>query len=524
VSTTAEPAAGPDRPQREVLLAFSAMMLATLLAALDQTVVATALPQIVTDLHGFDQLSWVVSAFLVAATVTVPLYGKLSDLYGRRRMFVVSITIFLLGSALCGAAQTMGQLIAFRALQGVGAGGLLPLAQAAIADLFSPRERGRYQGYIGSMWATAAVAGPLLGGTLTDAASWRWIFFINLPLGALALVVVLRTMHAPAQVTQHRVDYAGAAVLSVAIGCLLLACTWGGTTYPWGSAEVIGTGLGGLVLLVAFVAIERRVREPLLPLGLFRLSIFTVSALGGLVVGAVLFAVSIYVPVFSQGVQGISATSSGVILIPFSLGWVVAATLTGQLISRTGRYQPFPIVGGVFILVGLVCLALLGQDWPAASVSGILVVTGFGMGMTFQPYVIATQNAVDPANLGIATATIQFFRSMGGSIAVAALGTLLANRLATELAGRLGAAAASRGDTDRLLGSGGGGAVGVPSRVAAGIQSSLADALHVVFLATVPLGVAALVLAFALKERPLRTWSARDAESEAPAEPERRAA
>src|SRR5690349_6251680 len=402
------------RSQRQVLVAFAAVMLATLLAAMDQTIVATALPRIAADLQGFNNLSWVVTAYLLSTTVTVPLYGKLSDLYGRRRLFVVSISIFLVGSALCGTSQSMGELIAFRALQGVGAGGLIPLAQAAIADLFSPRERGRYQGYIGSMWATAAIAGPLLGGTLTDAASWRWIFFINLPLGVLALVVVLRTMRAPAQVTHHRVDYVGAAVLSVAIGCLLLACTWGGTTYPWGSAEVLGTGLGGLVLLGAFLAIERRVEEPLLPLGLFRLSIFTVSALGGLVVGAVLFAVSIYVPVFSQGGQGVSATSSGVILIPFSLGWVVAATLTGQLISRTGRYRPFPIVGGAFILAGLVSLTLLGQDWPPASVSAILAVTGFGMGMTFQPYVIATQNAVDPANLGIATATIQFFRSMGG--------------------------------------------------------------------------------------------------------------
>jgi EmrB/QacA subfamily drug resistance transporter len=501
-----------SRPQREVLLAFSAMMLATLLAALDQTVVATALPQIVTDLHGFEELSWVVSAFLVAATVTVPLYGKLSDLYGRRRMFVVSISIFLLGSALCGAAQSMGQLVAFRALQGVGAGGLLPLAQAAIADLFSPRERGRYQGYIGSMWATAAVAGPLLGGSLTDAASWRWIFFINLPLGALALAVVLRTMRAPAEVRQHRIDYAGAAVLSVAITGLLLACTWGGTTYPWGSAQVLVAGLGGVALAVLFVWIERRAVEPLLPLSLFREGIFSVSTAGGFVVGAIIFAVSIYVPVFSQGVQRISATSSGVILIPFSLGWVAAATTTGQLISRTGRYRPFPILGSLFILGGLSLLALLDAGWSPGSVAAILVVIGVGMGMTFQPYVIATQNAVEVANLGIATATIQFFRSMGGSLAVAALGTLLANRLAHELQARLGAGA-SRVDTDRLLGGGG----SVPSGLSGGVQAALADALHSVFVASVPLGLVALGLALGLRELPLRTWAGRDAEDGAAA-------
>ena len=492
------------------------MMLATLLAALDQTVVATALPQIVTDLHGFSELSWVVSAFLVAATVTVPLYGKLSDLYGRRRMFVVSISIFLLGSLLCGLAQSMGQLIAFRALQGVGAGGLLPLAQAAIADLFSPRERGRYQGYIGSMWATAAVAGPLLGGTLTDAASWRWIFFINLPLGAVALVVVLRTMRAQANVREHTIDYAGAAVLSVAITALLLACTWGGTTDPWGSVEVLATGIGGLVLAGVFIAIERRVAEPLIPLALFHGRTFSVSTAGGFVIGAIIFAVSIYVPVFSQGVQNISATSSGVILIPFSLGWVAAATVTGQLISRTGRYRLFPIAGSVFILGGLGMLTLLGQGTPPAAVGGILVITGIGMGMTFQPYIIATQNAVEVSNLGIATATIQFFRSMGGSIAVAALGTLLANRLATELQAQLGAARAARVDTDRLLGGG----ANVPGGLSGGVQAALSDALHVVFVASVPLGVVALLLAFALPELPLRTWPGRD--STAPSKDEAR--
>src|SRR4029077_13643110 len=243
VSGTGEPT---PLTQRQVLLAFSAMMLATLLAALDQTVVATALPQIVTDLHGFSDLSWVVSAFLVAATVTVPLYGKLSDLYGRRRMFVVAISIFLVGSALCGAAQSMGQLIAFRAIQGVGAGGLLPLSQAAIADLFSPRERGRYQGYIGSMWATAAVAGPLLGGTLTDAASWRWIFLINLPLGAVALIVVLKTMRMPYVPRDHTIDYAGALALVVGVTAVLLASAWGGTSFAWDSPQVIGAGVIGV--------------------------------------------------------------------------------------------------------------------------------------------------------------------------------------------------------------------------------------------------------------------------------------
>src|SRR3954451_17365939 len=248
------------------LVTFGAIMLATLLAALDQTIVATALPKIVSDLNGFEHLSWVVTAYLLASTVTVPLYGKLSDLYGRRALFLFAISIFLAGSALCGAAQSMGQLIAFRALQGIGAGGLIPLSQAAIADLFPPRERGRYQGYISGMWAIAAVAGPLLGGTLADHASWRWIFYINLPLGALALVVVLRTMKAQSQIREHRIDYVGAALLSGAITAILLATVWGGTSYRWGSWEVIGTAIAGVVLAVAFGFVERRAPEPLLPL------------------------------------------------------------------------------------------------------------------------------------------------------------------------------------------------------------------------------------------------------------------
>src|SRR3954451_12766505 len=260
---------GMGPPNRTVLVAFSGIMLATLLAALDQTIVATALPSIVTDLSGFDHLSWVVTAYLLASTVTVPLYGKLSDLYGRRRLFVVAISIFIAGSALCGLAQSMGELIAFRALQGLGAGGLLPLSQAAIADLFSPRERGRYQGYVGAMWATAAVAGPLLGGTLTDHASWRWIFFINVPLGAIALVVVMRTMRMRFEARPHRIDFLGAAVLSAAITGLLLACVWGGTTYPWGSWQILLAAGAGLVLLVVFLALERRAAEPLRTLELF---------------------------------------------------------------------------------------------------------------------------------------------------------------------------------------------------------------------------------------------------------------
>jgi EmrB/QacA subfamily drug resistance transporter len=452
------------RSQRQVLVAFAAIMLATLLAALDQTIVATALPKIAADLHGFDDLSWVVTAYLLSTTVTVPLYGKLSDLYGRRRLFVVSISVFLLGSALCGAAASMGELIAFRTLQGIGAGGLIPLSQAAIADLFSPRERGKYQGYIGAMWATAAVAGPLAGGSLTDSVSWRWIFFINLPLGILALVVVVKTMKLPFSVREHSIDYPGAALLSVGVTAALLALAWGGTTYPWGSAEVLGAAMVAVLGLAAFLAVERRAPEPLLPLRLFRLRVVAVSTSASLLIGAVLFGITIYMPVYAQEVLHTSATSSGVILIPLSLGWVVASMIGGQLVARTGRYKAFPLIGSVLVLIGTLLLTRLDADSSRATVSAYLVVIGLGMGTMFQVFVIASQNRVDPGELGVATAAIQFSRSLGGSVAVAALGALL---------------------------------------VAKG--HDIQAGTHAVFVAIVPLAALIVLLAVALPELPLRT-------------------
>jgi EmrB/QacA subfamily drug resistance transporter len=474
-------------------------MLATLLAALDQTIVATALPQIVGDLHGFQHLSWVVTAYLVSSTVAIPIYGKLSDLYGRRRMFLVAITIFLVGSALCGIAASMNQLIAFRALQGLGAGGLIPLSQAAIADLFPPRERGRYQGFIGAVWAVASVAGPLLGGTLTDTASWRWIFFINLPLGAFAFVVVARTMRRQTEVRQHKIDYLGAAVLSAGVIGILLASVWGGTTYPWDSAAVIVTGLGGFVLLALFVAIERRVSEPLLSLGLFRVHDVAVSSLASVVIGAVLFGVTIYVPVFVQGVLGGSATNSGIVLMPLSLAWVASSIVSGQLVSRTGRYRAYPIIGSLLVLLGFIGLALVGADSSRVTVVLPLIVIGAGMGLMVQVYILAAQNAVNPAQIGVTTSTLQFFRSMGGTLTVAAMGALLTNRLTSELGDRLGSRA-GRVDPDRLLQGG----ARIPRDLLDQTREALAAAIHSVFVVGIPVALAGVVIALALRERPLR--------------------
>ncbi len=485
--------------RRELLVSFSGMMLATLLAALDQTIVATALPRMVGDLGGFERLSWVVTAYLIASTVTIPLYGKLSDLYGRRRLMAISVSIFVLGSLLCGIAQTMDQLVIARGLQGVGAGGLIPLSQAAIADLFPPRERGRYLGFIGAVWAIAAVSGPLLGGTLTDHASWRWIFFINLPLGALALAVVLRNMPRVSERREHSIDWAGAGVLTVGLTALLLACVWGGTTYPWASPQVLVTGLGGLALVTLFVAIQRRVAEPLLPLGLFRSKNLTIATLGCLIIGAVLFGVTVYAPVFVQSVLGASATSSGVILMPMALTWVVVVFLIGQLIARTGRYKVFPVCGSVVVVGGLAVLAQVDVDTSRLTVAVALGMLGLGMGISLQPYLIAGQNAVASADIGVATSSMQFARSMGGSLAVAALGTLLVNRVASELSARLGAAS-ERVDVERLLqGSG-----RVPAELLAGTRGALAESLATVFLAVGVLALAGVVVAFALEERPLR--------------------
>jgi EmrB/QacA subfamily drug resistance transporter len=446
--------------------------------------------------------------------VTVPLYGKLSDLYGRKRLFIVSISIFLIGSALCGAAQTMNQLIAFRALQGLGAGGLIPLTFAVIGDLFSPRERGRYQGLTGAMWGIAAVAGPLLGGVLTDHASWRWIFYINLPIGGIALVVVATTMHIRFQRRDHAIDYAGMALLSAATVCLLLGAVWGGQSYPWLSWQVDGLLALGAVLAVIFVAVEQRAAEPILPLHLFKNPVVAVSNAAGFLVGGALLVALVYIPLYVQGVIGDSATSSGVVLIPLMLGWVVTSIASGLVISRTGRYRLFPISGTLLVVVGFWMLTRLDSGSSLVEATEDMLVIGLGMGLMFQTYTLAVQNAVPPREMGIASAAVQFFRSIGGTFAVAAFGTILTTRLNTNLSARLGSDA-SRVNPQRLLASPDS-VHTLPPHLVEGVRLSLADALHSVFLVALPLVGLALVLSFVLKELPLRTERGIEATEVAP--------
>ena len=405
------------------------LIIAMLLAQLDNVVVGTAMPRIVGELGGLEHLSWVVTAYTLAATVSTPLYGKLGDLYGRKKLFLFAIVVFLAGSMLSGAAQSMLQLIVFRAIQGLGAGGLIVSVMAIIGELVPPRERGKLQGYFGSVMAVSMIGGPLLGGFVTDHFSWRWAFYINLPLGAVALILVVTTLHLPTKVNPHRIDYLGAALLTAGITAVVLVTTWGGTQYGWGSATIIGLGAFGVLALAAFCWVESRATEPMVPLRLFRDRNFSAIAGVTFVSGFAMFGAITFLPLFMQIVQGASATNSGVLLIPLMIGALVGSQGGGQMITRTGKYRPQLAVGSLLMVGGLLLLTMLDADTTKVMTVSYMVVLGLGIGLLMPVTIIVAQNSVEMKDMGVASSTSMFFRTIGGSFGVALAGAIFTSRL-----------------------------------------------------------------------------------------------
>jgi EmrB/QacA subfamily drug resistance transporter len=500
--TTASAANDERLRGRGLRTVFAALMLGMFLAALDQTIVSTALPTIVGDLGGLNHLSWVVTSYLLASTISTPVYGKLGDMAGRKPVFLAAILIFLAGSMLAGLSESMGELIAFRALQGIGAGGLMVGAQAIIADVVPPRERGRYMGLIGSVFAVASVIGPLLGGFFVDNLSWRWVFYVNVPVGALAIAIVALRLHLHAPHRRHRIDVLGVALLSGGVSALILLTTWGGNQYAWGSPTILGLGIAGVVLLALFVWQETRAEEPVLPLSLFRSRVFDVASGMGFAIGMAMFGAIIFIPLFLQLVYGASPTSSGLRMLPLMAGLLVASIASGRAITRIGRYRPFPIAGTAILIVGMLLLSLLKVDTPPWVASVYMLVVGVGIGLVMQVLVLVVQNDARPEEIGVATSTATFFRSVGGSFGVAIFGAIFAAQLSGELA-RLPRAVTAR------LGSGvhlnPQQASRLPPHVHDAFLQAFANALHSVFLWGVAMAAIPFLLSWFLKEVPLRT-------------------
>jgi EmrB/QacA subfamily drug resistance transporter len=419
--------------QRGVLVVFAGLVLVMLMAALDSTIVATALPTIVGDLGGLDHISWVVTAYLLAQTAVTPLYGKLGDLYGRKVVLQVGMAVFLIGSALCGLSQSLTELIAFRALQGLGGGGLIVSAQAAVGDVVPPRERGRYQGIFGAVFGLASVVGPLLGGFFTTSLSWRWIFYVNLPIGVAAFAVLAVTLPSAKERVHHQIDYLGAGLLAAGLSGVVLTCTLGGTSYSWSSSFIIALAIVSVVLLVAFVVAERHAAEPVLPPRLFRNRVFSVTSGIGFVVGFALFGSITYLPLFLQVVNGATPTGSGLRILPLMGGLLITSIGSGQIISRNGRYKPFPIAGTAIMIGGLLLLSTMSSTTSGLTSSLFMFVLGLGLGLVMQVLVLAVQNAVDYSDLGVATSGATLFRSIGGSVGTAILGSIFTSRLTAEL-------------------------------------------------------------------------------------------
>ncbi|MDT4976657.1 MAG: hypothetical protein QOG98_2415 [Pseudonocardiales bacterium] len=503
-----DPMAQSQLSHRQILVIMSGLMMGIFLASLDQTIVSTALPTIVGDFHRSDLLSWVITSYLLASTASTPLWGKAGDLYGRKRVFQLAIVVFLVGSALCGASQNMYELIAFRGLQGIGGGGLISLVFAIIGDVISPRERGRYQGYFGAVFGISSVIGPLAGGFAVDSLSWRYIFYINLPLGIAALAVTNRVLRLPMRKREVKIDWWGALLLVAGVSSILLATQSGGTDYPWNSIQIVGLfALGGL-LLVGFVLRERIAPEPILPLELFRVQIFTVANVVSFVSGIAMFGALAFLPQYLQLVHGVSATMSGLLLLPLLAGLLVMSIGSGQYISRTGNYRWFPLAGTILVTVGLFLLIHLGAHTSLVTVGLDNLIFGAGLGLFIQVLTLVVQNAVPMHQMGVATSSVTFFRSMGGAIGTSALGAVLTARLAYELRHFLPTASPANGkDTvtqliqspatlDKLKTSN--------PALHEGIIQAYAHAIDRVFLVALPISILSVIAALFIRQERLR--------------------
>jgi len=508
-SLSAEPAlaTSPTRfTHRETVIIIAGLMLGMFLAALDQTIVATALPRMAADLQGVSHLSWVVSAYLLTSTAVTPIYGKLSDLYGRKLMLQIAISLFVLTSLLCGLADTMVQLIVFRALQGLGGGGLLAMAHATIADVISPRERGRYQGYIASVFAAASVVGPVLGGLFVDHLTWRWVFWINLPIGIGALIASQITLkRLAAKRLRHKIDYLGAILIVSAVCCVLLVTTMGGEEVPWDSLVIKALAAGAAVLFIGCIFQERKASEPILPPRLFHNPVFVVANAANLLTSICMLGGIVFMPLFLQLAYSMQADASGLMLIPLTGGTVAGAISAGQLVARTGRYKIFPLVGLATSCIGLFMLVTVTPQTPLPLVCAYLAINGLGIGLIMPALLVAVQNSVDVRDLGTGTASITFFRSMGGSFGVALFGAVLIGRLNGLIARMPGGEALGSSPGTNLLHAGPDAIASVPPALRAAVAGAIAEAFHDIFLMAAALSFVAFIILLFLKELPLRT-------------------